>query len=91
MRNKKENLDTLDECIDYLHESPENALEVYTDSELGNRYYAMIEQKLIHHPGTFDGSNLGIVGQTSNNKLSYDVSEYDIRRTNIKDTPLSNF
>lgn len=76
------------EWVEELTESAgERALRVTDDSNLGPRYYAVIDGQLIHHPGTVNGSLLGVVGPTTSKKLAVDLSEHDITEMPIEDTP----
>lgn len=76
------------EWVEKLTDSAgERALRVNDDSDLGPRYYAVIDGQLIHHPGTVNGSLLGVVGPTTSKKLALDLSEYGITEVPIEDTP----
>lgn len=77
----------IDDYVDFLEESPGNALKVCDNSVLGPRYYTMNDGTLIHHPGISDGQVLGVVGPTGKGKLSLDCSEYELKKVSVKETP----
>lgn len=79
------------EWLAWLRDGPaDRALRVCPadDNPLGPRYYVLIDETLVHHPGVAEGRVLGIVGPASRGKLEFDVAQYRIEEARIGDIPV---
>jgi len=79
-------MESKSECMDWL-KGQNKAISIQQKSNLGPRFYAILDGQLIHHPGQKNGHPLGVIGPASESKFSFDINNYDIKKVDISKTP----